>query len=133
MAHYRAMRIPCQDQFLPRSRCRCGKYEVRTACQSRVGVQRVTLRHFSKRPPPNPTCDFHRMKLSRRLEVQERLTTPPPTRSFTALAASRVRKVSLPIHLPAPYRPVSSVTVSLDGRHSIDYCEGLPHHRARAP
>jgi hypothetical protein len=62
------------------------------------------------------------MKLSSRLEVQEPLTTFPPPHRVTPLAASRVREGPLRGGLPVPSRPVIGVTVSLDGRHAIDYC-----------
>ncbi len=87
----------------------------------RVEAQRVALRHFSKPPPPNPTCNFHCIELSSRREVWKNLTTFPPTDMLNSLAASRLREPYLPACLPVPCRPVNGVTVSPDGRDPIDY------------
>ncbi len=68
-------------------------------------------------------ASFQVTQLSSKLEVERRLATPLPPPSLNSLAASRVRELCLSGRLPASYRPVNGVTVSLDGRDAIDYTE----------
>ena len=78
---------------------------------------------FATPLPRTLRASFRDTKLSSKLEVRESVTTFPPAFRLSVFISSishTSTKLSAKTRLPVLHRPVIGVTVSLDGRDSID-------------